>query len=171
MVKVFLVASATALALASMSYAQSASDLREWCERATQTGDQDERLEMGQALLGQRLILGGDDVSFAESCINDLTGQEYRYEKGQMGFIPNAEFEALEAERAASAQQAADKEAEEAASQEAVMTLINRVEAERRLKVREALSTACNRLYSRSPDEAVLNPLCYDFFFANGLPE
>ena len=59
-----------------------------------------------------------------------------------------------------------DELAKEKAAEEKKRAEIERIE-----KVQARLLLACDNLYDKSPDETILNNICYEYFLKNGLPE
>lgn len=64
----------------------------------------------------------------------------------------------------------ADELAELSASADASMARIQQADMDRRHDVRARALAACQRLWETDEDAAILNPVCFDVFTGNGLP-
>ena len=53
----------------------------------------------------------------------------------------------------------------------ASLTIIEQAATNRRDDVRDIAAGACERLWAKDADAAILNPICYDLFVSRGLPD
>ena len=72
---------------------------------------------------------------------------------------------------AALAESRAAEEAELNALRASVASSMATITAEARKPVQDRLADACVALYATEPDRTITNPLCYEVFISQGLPD
>lgn len=125
--------------------------------------------------------MSNDEAKPIIRCLLHASGAEYQYDasvgifytsndsadraiRGSLAAKALAEAEAKAEEATVAAAEAARKSSEIAAA-------TARAKAAREAEVIEQLAASCERLYRRDPDLTIANKLCFDVFFARGLPD
>ena len=65
----------------------------------------------------------------------------------------------------------AEELAELSASADASLARMRQADVDRAQEVRDRAFEACERLWAADADAAILNPVCFDVFTGNGLPD
>lgn len=163
--------------------------LPDYCLEAHGKGNEKDVARYAESILARPFPYRAEDARKGEECLLHYSGKEYQYSTvAQQFFLPEdreageaaaladmeakkrarAEQERAEAERLTAEEQA---EKDELERQEKLLELAAAQQAFRENLVVQRLGVACRNLYARSPDETIANKLCFDYFFANGLPD
>lgn len=178
------------LTAATILYAAPAlADLGSDCLKAADAGNSALVKQYADMILFSRDKLSEQRAADAAACLLEATGRDYVYAPDVRKFELAEEHDQAAVERQRQAaeksrvereKQARKKEAENKAQAEAAEARaaaerfradMERREAERHQAVAARLSEACTNLYRRDPDATIANKLCFDVFWAQGLPQ
>lgn len=155
-----------------------ASGIQGWCLEALEAGDTDKAKRYADRLIGGYFIIPESEIEIAEECVNHFSEADLKYDPGTKQFLTAGRYE--ESQQAAKAEATAKAEREaaevraaaaEAARREEFLKQVEERRLQRQVELAEAVVDACTRLFRKSADEAVLNPICFEHFSQSGLPQ
>ena len=112
------------------------------------------------------------------ACLLDITGEPWTFQHDLQQFVADAdlvyrrELAAIRADRADQvARFKAEADAERRAAADALASAAQDRDAARAQRLATEVWNACDALYNRQPQAAVLHPVCFDVFTRSGLPD
>jgi hypothetical protein len=174
---IFLLATATLFHPMTASAQSAQAALVATCTNALVAGNTEAASLAAEEMIGWRFLTRAELVEPAASCITQVTGEPWSYDKTAGRFRPDSEFTT----DPAAAQQAAydarvQADAENARRQEelnAAAVVAKKIEDERRAhiaRVRAGVILACRKLWQSDPDAAFTNAVCVESFLRDGMP-
>lgn len=145
-----------------------------WCLEAYEAGDIQTAERMAKTIMGSPHGYNQADAAMGIECLRRFTGETYTYHVASREFVSPADRQAREEADRQEAEARKANELAEAERQKFLEEVAQRAEidkANRERTVATRLHEACYNLYSRDPEETITNPLCFDVFWRNGLPE
>lgn len=169
----------TALAIgASLFCSPANANFSQWCVDAYDAGNIELGKRMAEMVQKSMTAPNWAEARTAIRCLRLALGSEYKYLPGSHRIVPADEYETiLESERLTEEAERQQRSAEEAERQrllEQRAELEAGIEMARRARqdaVLEQLAQSCTSLFRSDPDTTITNKLCYDYFYAVGLPD
>lgn len=178
------------------AYADSPDKIVKDCLSALKVGDVDLALEKATEIKTWRFLQGGRFISGGADCLSGVYEEEFVYSLIFNEYV-SAEVEKKARDEASNRREKQQRKLKEELAKQAAKEKEQRIIREQRLKElqleleiakqhvedaererqrrlaelnRKALG-ACNKLYSKRPNEALLNQVCYSLFTLSGLPD